>query len=172
MEEDDILHAQFVGVCPGCNRPVRVNAEAALTKGPVAAFLAVCTIGMSAVLWSAGLKMVGIGSEFFQMRSWPEPKIAAAILPLLLLATIVGSSVGMALIVVKYYARMRLAGCQPREAESPPAIHASCPSCGHEWIGRWSPSIKERQCPKCQHQFNRARFVVDSGGSTRDLRNN
>jgi hypothetical protein len=33
--------------------------------------------------------------------------------------------------------------------ETTPNIDATCPACGHKWMGNWDKSLKERQCPEC-----------------------
>ena len=32
--------------------------------------------------------------------------------------------------------------------DRPGSVAATCSVCGHEWMGHWDVSIKERQCPR------------------------
>ena len=108
FDEADIIKAHRSRTCPDCRQPLTINAEEALTRSLSAAFLVVIVLGLAAIAWSAVFRVFGISDSFFQARSWAEPKLVGAVLPLFLLATIVVSSVGVALFVVKAYARMRL----------------------------------------------------------------
>ena len=33
--------------------------------------------------------------------------------------------------------------------DTPPEVTATCPACGHTWMGSWHVSFKDRQCPEC-----------------------
>ncbi len=74
----------------------------------MSAFIAVAVMGAGALAWTAILGAFGIDSGFFQSRTWPEPKFAAGIVPMLLLGFIVASTAAAALLTVKAYVKVRL----------------------------------------------------------------
>jgi DNA-directed RNA polymerase subunit M/transcription elongation factor TFIIS len=34
-----------------------------------------------------------------------------------------------------------------------PIVDATCSVCGHEWMGYWDVSFKDRQCPQCKERW-------------------
>ena len=112
LGEQDIVNAHHTGTCPGCKHAVMIDAKAALQKSPMAALIAVVTIGVGALVWSVILGAAGIDDDFFKSRTWPEPKLTAGIVPMLLLGVIVASTVAGALLTVKAYVRKRLSANQ------------------------------------------------------------
>jgi hypothetical protein len=37
--------------------------------------------------------------------------------------------------------------------DTAPEVAATCPACGHTWMGSWDTSFKDRQCPQCQERW-------------------
>jgi rubrerythrin len=49
--------------------------------------------------------------------------------------------------------------------DPPPDIPATCPACGHTWMGNWDISFKDRQCPQCRKRWKVG--VSDASGDPR-----